>query len=277
MASDDKRDEAGNDLQRRPAEPDDPERRQAEFAQGMEIIGTATDGMLANLGKMNEMVRENDSGPVRGDPPDANLVNISNQFTGLPMESLIGGPLKAACSAQVMLANATTEFINRVGFDIVGTEGEKNKKAVARLVSFSFTRNAPETAKEDGQERKAGTETVEISVPVLSIVKIPTLFIDKVDITFDMEVKSSSSSSKSTDMEASLAAHAKVGVGCFSLDVDIKGSVASHEANTRSSDNSAKYHVAVSASQGEPPEGLSRVLDILSTAIVPKVTPNAAS
>ena len=45
-----------------------------------------------------------------------------------------------------------------------------------------------------------------------------------------------------------------------------------HKENTRSSDNSAKYHVQVLAEDTGMPEGLARVLDILHTAIQPAVT-----
>ena len=34
------------------------------------------------------------------------LVKMAEEFGGLPMESLIGGPLQAACDAQTMLAGA---------------------------------------------------------------------------------------------------------------------------------------------------------------------------
>ena len=42
---------------------------------------------------------------------------LAEQFSGLPMEELIGGPLLAACDAQVQLARATADFINAVGFE----------------------------------------------------------------------------------------------------------------------------------------------------------------
>ena len=58
-------------------------------------------------------------------------------------------------------------------------------------------------------------------------------------------------------------------IGPFSMKAKVKGSISSHKENTRKSDNSAKYHVQVRATQGEMPEGLSRVLDILNTAINP--------
>lgn len=42
------------------------------------------------------------------------LVKMAEEFGGLPMESLIGGPLQAACDAQTMLAGATARFIEEV-------------------------------------------------------------------------------------------------------------------------------------------------------------------
>ena len=68
----------------------------------------------------------------------------------------------------------------------------------------------------------------------------------------------------------------EAGWGCFSIKVHVEGSVATHKENTRSSDNSAKYHVEVHASDKGMPEGLARVMDIMNGAIVPKALPKAA-
>ena len=84
-----------------------------------------------------------------------------------------------------------------------------------------------------------------------------------------MEVKSSESSKEIDDKKGELEANAGLKIGPFHMDVKIKGSISSHKENTRSSDNSAKYHVQIHASQGDLPEGLSRVLDIVATAITP--------
>ena len=43
------------------------------------------------------------------------LVKMADQFSGLDMSALIGGPLKAACEAQMMLASSTAEFIENIG------------------------------------------------------------------------------------------------------------------------------------------------------------------
>lgn len=188
------------------------------------------------------------------------LVKMQDQFSGLDMGALIGGPLKAACDAQIMMAKATSDFIQHVGMDDVDASGVRK----VRTVDFSFQR--PSTA---GDGNGIGMEKVNLSVPLLSIVKIPALSVDDVNVTFDMEVKSSVSSEKTSDKSGSLDAKMGLKLGPFSADVSIKGSVSAHESNTRKSDNSAKYHVEVHAKDSGMPEGLAKVLDILSTASAP--------
>lgn len=200
------------------------------------------------------------------------LVDMASQFKGLPMAELIGGPLTAACDAQVKLANATADFIKYVGF-MPPAQGDQGGVGATRLAHFAFTR----PVQDPSDPSKQIQENVSLDVPLLAIVKVPNLSITKVDITFDMEVKSSFASKESTDTSAKMSADASVGWGPFSLKVHVEGSVASHKENTRSSDNSAKYHVQVLAEDGGMPEGLARVLDILHTAIQPRVAAPAAA
>lgn len=191
---------------------------------------------------------------------DDGLVSISNQFSGLDMAALIGGPLSAACDVQMMLARSTLDFIENVGLDAPDDKGVRK----VRTANFSFSR-----AGEGDGANQYRTETVEMNVPLLAVVNVPSLAIDKVDITFDMEVKSSTSSESKKDKQGELDASAGLKIGPFNMNVKIKGSISCHESNTRSSDNSAKYHVEVHASQQKIPEGLSRMLDIISSAVAP--------
>jgi hypothetical protein len=205
----------------------------------------------------------------------SDLVNMSDQFKGLPMGELIGGPLNAACEAQVRLANATADFIKVIGF-LPPSQGSTDPySGGTRTALFKFKRpvDNPNKALQPAKPGEAVTiyeEEVELEVPVLAIVKVPNLSITTVDITFDMEVKSSFSSKESTDASASLEAEMSFGWGPFKGSVKINGSVATHKENTRSSDNSAKYHVSVHAEDRGMPEGLSRVLDIMQSACAPR-------
>lgn len=177
-------------------------------------------------------------------------MSVAEQFAGLDMKSLIGGPLTAAADASILLARSTADFINDVGFDANGK---------VRTAAFGYERRS---ANDDGT---SNLEEMKVAVPMLTIVPIPNLQIDEVNVLFDMEVKQSEKSEKSTDLGASLSGSAKFGP----VKVSITGSVSSHSSNTRSSDNSAKYHVDVKATNHGMPEGLSRVLDMMAACISP--------
>jgi len=200
------------------------------------------------------------------------LEKMGDQFKGLPMGDLIGGPLMAACDAQVKLANATANFIKVVGFlpPAATGSGTPDPNAVGDVRTARFRFDRPTGAAADATTGIVPMETVDLEVPLLAIVKVPALFVDKVDITFDMEVKNSESSKDSQDATASLEAEAKIGWGIFSATVKISGSVSSHKENTRSSDQSAKYHVEVHAADDGMPEGLARVLDIVAQSVAPQ-------
>lgn len=199
------------------------------------------------------------------------LVNISSQFKGLPMSDLIGGPLTAACDSQIKLAQATASFIRSVGFlPPDPANADPNAVGATRTALFRFKRPVDNLDPATKAAQPFAEEEVELEVPLLAIVKVPNLSIQKVDINFEMEVKSSFSAKESSDYSASLQAEMKVGWGIFSAKVNIQGSVASHKENARTSDNSAKYTVSVLAEDTGMPEGLARVMDILQTATAPR-------
>jgi hypothetical protein len=187
------------------------------------------------------------------------LANMQESFKGLPMKDLIGGPLVAACDAQVTLAQAAADFIDSVGMT---TDADGNK--AARTVEFSMNRP---NIQEDGTVIQ---EKVEIQAPLLAIVNTPALSVKNVTIDFEMEVKSSFSEKKSTDTSASVKASGSYGWGFAKAKVEVSGSVSSHKESTRKSDNRAKYTVHVEARDDGPPEGLSRLLDIMASAVAPK-------
>jgi hypothetical protein len=175
---------------------------------------------------------------------------IGAQFAGLDMEKLIGGPLTAAANASIILARSTADFINTVGF---------NPDKSARTMLFKYEKSDMDPLGNPTRNEMS------LQGPLLAIVPIPNLQIDEVNILFDMEVKECEKSESSLDAGGSFSA--SVGFGPFR--VSISGSVSAHQSNTRSSDNSAKYHVDVRAANHGTPEGLSRVLDILAAAAAP--------
>lgn len=177
---------------------------------------------------------------------------IGEQFAGLDMEQLIGGPLSAAANASTLLANSTADFIRKVGFD---------SKGKLQTAAFGYQKRS---TNDDGT---INLDEMKVMVPMLAIVPIPNLQIDEVNILFDMEVKQSEKSESSKDISGSMSGTANFGI----VKVSISGSVSAHEAHTRSSDNSAKYHVDVRATNHGTPEGLARVLDMMAANVAPSL------
>ena len=177
---------------------------------------------------------------------------IAEQFAGLQMDKLIGAPLAAAADASTTLANSTADFINRVGFD-------NNNKL--RTVPFMYQKRS---VNEDGT---SNLDEMKVEIPMLAIVPIPNLQVDEVNILFDMEVKQSEKQDTSMDMGASVTGTLNLGI----IKVSVTGSVSAHSANTRSSDNSAKYHVDVRATNHGTPEGLARVLEMMAANVAPSL------
>ncbi len=182
-------------------------------------------------------------------------MSISEQFKGLPMEDLIGAPLVAAANAQGKLANLTKDFIKEVGTD-------QNGKV--KTVDFTYGKTFKKAPNSDDVEEVDKT----LSVPLLSIVNVPSLSVKKVDIDFEMEVK------QQTQQKSSLATDTTVNVKYSSfwspISASITGSVSTSKETTRKTDNSAKYSVHVEARDDGPPEGLAKVLNILSGLIQEK-------
>lgn len=182
---------------------------------------------------------------------------IGDQFSGLDMKNLIGAPLGAAADASVQLAHSTADFINTVGFD-------KNGKT--RTAVFKFNQI------EKNEDGSLENQEISVDVPLLAIVPIPNLQVDEVNILFDMEVKQSEKSESSSDYGGSFSGTANFGI----FKAIVSGSVSAHSSNTRSSDNSAKYHVDVSATNHGTPEGLARVLDMMAANVAPSIASSTA-
>ena len=191
------------------------------------------------------------------------MSSIASQFSALPMEDLIGGPLQAAATAQGKLASITTDFITSVGLEDTG-----GGKLAARTVDFKYQK--PVKSSKTDAKTGAVTDTwskqdMDLQVPLLTIVKAPNLQVKKVNITFDMEVKASTASQTTSAQDAKVSASWKG----WGAKVSFQGSVSNKQESQRSSDTSAKYHVEVLAQDDGAPEGLMKVLDILGEAIQP--------
>lgn len=181
--------------------------------------------------------------------------SVASKFQGLPIADLIAAPLRAACDSQKLLAQSAYEFMLQIGF----TDSEGNKSP--RLLEFQLERPI---------EGQASTSKVNVKAPFLGLVPIPSLLIDDVQIDFQMEVTDTATSKENTSAELETNVNASFKFGCFCKgSASVHGKVTSARENTRSTNQTAKYQVHVSARQQPPTEGLSKLMDIMAACIEP--------
>lgn len=189
-------------------------------------------------------------------------------FQGLPIQSLIVDPLVSSAKGQRDLAMVTLDFINEFGFE----EDKDTKQLKARTVDVEIERLI---------EGKSAPLKQTLKMPLISMVTIPNLSIQDVEIDFTMEVKShtekhSESGDKQvdgTDDKASGGGSASFWGVSVHADASHEhthtGTVTSKSSNTRTTDFSAKYDIKVSANQNPPAEGMSRFTQMLASAMEP--------
>lgn len=234
------------------------------------------------------------------------LLSMAQQFSGLPMGALIGGPLMSAAQANSQMAMTQVEFLMTTCFNEIDDPTTNQKAFHPVMISMILKRGVitpatpavpavtgdpnatppiPDTPAVDAQPTKIEEVSTVFELPLLTIVPLNSLAVDSVDITFDMEVKSSSSQNNSSETASSTHAGGKfTGSGGFGpFKVSISGSV-SHDSSSSSkqdshysSSNSAKYHVAVHAGQLPLPKGVTTIIDAYAKNVSPIMVPPGTS
>lgn len=250
---------------------------------------------------------------------ESGLLSMAQEFSGLPMDALIGGPLNAAAKANAAMALTQTKFMLDTCFvktTVPATPAVAGVPASAPgvtpvveaviatpaipahdnytpiMIVMSLTRAVltpgspgvagdpsavPPTQSIPATAPIITNFTTTFNLPLLTIVPLNSLAVDTVDITFEMEVKSSYSEeqtqSQEKQMQGQSSFEAKAGWGPVS--VTIKGSASydqkdssTHNTHYQKS-NSAKYTVNVHAGQLPLPKGVNVIIDAFANAIQP--------
>lgn len=205
---------------------------------------------------------------------DTNLLSMSQQFSGLPMESLIGGPLNAAAKANSAMALTQTKFMLDTCFTRDGEGAAAQYLPI--MIDMVLTRSVI-AMPADGKEPVIKPASTKFTLPLLTILPINSLAVETVDVAFEMEVKSSFSEddNKTTETETKGEGSFETRLGWGFLSVSIKGSASysSKDAETHNThyekSNSAKYTVNVHAGQLPLPKGVNTIIEAFTSAIQP--------
>ncbi|MEO0470557.1 MAG: DUF2589 domain-containing protein [Bacteroidota bacterium] len=181
---------------------------------------------------------------------NAEDADFTAELGNIDFEDLIGGPLVAAVEAQGMAALGTIKFIQEVGFEPRSEEDDTNK---VRTVDFSYVRTVNN---EDGTTRQ---EKVNINVPLLTMVNVPSFRIENVDIDFN--VKLNSVFKENITNTLGIGGGVK---GIFKV-IQFKVTPSFQRTSNRGTEVKKEYTmgVKVRATSDEIPAGLERILGLL--------------
>ena len=211
----------------------------------------AVEAMRAVSKASGELAREVAAGiPSLAAAPST---NFTSELNNIDFRKMIGGPLQAAVDAQVASALATVDFINKVGFKPVDPD---NPDAGRELVMADFTHQRKDVDK-DGNEV---TSNVNLRVPLLAMLPIPSLRIEQVLIDFNVKLNSVESSSTSDQLGVS----ADVSGGWGPVKFKVSASYQRKTATNVEVKKEYSLNVNVKAVQDEMPAGLEKVLNMLA-------------
>lgn len=220
------------------------------------------------------------------------MANPGTELASLDFGNLIGGPLTAVITAQAMAAQSTASFIKDVGFYPEDQEDVVNGKKIAGTpiyVDFKYPKEVspyqPAIEKVD-EEIVNGVVTVEavaplaavpaeyqtmqFSVPILTMLPIPFIKVDKITIDFNAKITSMETQTKSADLSVKVRTQVKQRWPSGSAKLNV--SVAYKKTTTSGSSVERTYSMAihVQASQDEMPAGMEKLLGILEGAMISK-------
>lgn len=176
--------------------------------------------------------------------------NFYSTLKGIPIDYLVASPLLAAARGNLALAQNMEEFILQVTYP----DGKPGKE----INQLSFTLTRPYT---DPNTGNVESQTINVNIPLIAIVPIPALLVDKVTINFTTTVNTTTS----TNVNVNANIGAQYGFGAFQMSANLSTSV----SHMRSSNQSATYQFYVQADQQPATEGMGQMLDILASTIAP--------
>ncbi len=182
----------------------------------------------------------------------------------LDIESIISAPLVAASKANVMMVTGQTRFLLEYCF----TKGENNTYAPV-MITMSMTKGVIDETKTPSDSDYIKSVQMTFGMPLLCLIPINSLAVDKVTIDFDMEITSAISKQTTTANES--------GNQVIEKKAQLNGKISNSSAQDSGNTNSTQYknqvssHLKVNINAGSLPlpKGVLTILDLYTKSIQP--------
>jgi len=191
------------------------------------------------------------------------MAKLVEELNSLDFGVYIGGPLQAAIQAQQASSMAAVDFLQEVGFE------DNNGSQEIRYVNFDYAKQIPNPEFDPESSEGAGnqryiTSNVSVKVPYITMLQVPSLRIDTLDIEFNARLTSTQTKSLNSKFSAS----AELGIDYKVVNFKASASYQRSSSKGEKVEKSYSLNVKVHAVQDEIPAGLDRILNLLEDSIV---------
>jgi hypothetical protein len=180
--------------------------------------------------------------------------NFPSEMSSIPYDEIIGAPLTAAVNANTEASRAAADFIRDVAFQENQGFSFSNART-PRYVTFNYSKTVTD---ENGNSSE---EEFELEIPLLLLLHVPYFEVENVTIDFNVKLNSVRKRMISEDGGGSLGLGG--GIPWFS----VSGSYQRTDKRSQTVERTYDQSVHVQAGSIEPPEGVTRLLDVLEETI----------
>lgn len=175
-----------------------------------------------------------------------------SELQSIPLHQIVGAPLLAIVEGQAQSAQATAEFIERVGFNPKEGAAE-NEIGDLRMVTFTFQK--PNV---DGE-----LQTYKMELPLLSLVPIPSIEVKEADLEFNIKI----ADTQTTQVRSQLADGETGGDDWFSRNrVEFRATMGKMDASeSRKTDIQMK--VKMKLERGDVPAGVQQLFQVMDQSV----------
>lgn len=195
--------------------------------------------ILSKLGSQDDLFEKS----------DAANADFAAELGSIDFAKLIGGPLNACVTAQTNASVATVNFIKEVGF----TDEEEEKLVMVDFTHFKLVPDPDDATKTISQE-------VKLTVPLISILNIPSLRIENITIDFNVKLNST----YSRNVSDSIGVNSKVKAGWGPVKMEVSAAYRRSSSTGVKVEKEYSMNVKVVATNDEMPAGLEKVLGMLA-------------
>lgn len=173
-------------------------------------------------------------------------------ITSIPLYQILGAPLLAMVQAETQAAQATAQFIQKIGFHSANDGDDPTEDNVGigelRTVTFRYSKMGL-----DGED-----DEFQVAIPVLAIIPIPAIQISEATINFAVEINAAVKLETNTPVSAP---------DVKGQDNSIESQIVGFKGGLARSDSKTAMKVEIKLKQADVPVGMQALFRLMEQGI----------